>query len=117
MTKSGRCAILLLRRTTGKAMEFEFENKRLRILYTDEKGAGKYPPEVVDAFFELMSVIDSAPDEREFRHLKYLHYEKLEGTDDRSMRLHGGWRLIVKVKKTQSGKTMIIKEISKHYGD
>ena len=97
-------------------MEFEFE-KKLEKLYTDEKGANKYPPEVVEAFFELMSVIEGAPNENEFRKLKHLHYEKLKGMKDRSMRLHGRWRLIVSIEKSRSGKKVVVKEITNHYGD
>jgi len=99
-------------------MEFEFENKKLECLYVEEKGAKKYPSDIVDSFFELMAVISSAPDESEFRKLKYLHFEKLtHSLTDRSMRLKGRWRLIIELRDTASGRTVVIKEISNHYGD
>jgi proteic killer suppression protein len=49
-------------------------------LYYEEKGAHKYPAEVVDAFFEKMSIIEAAIDLRDLYALKSLHFEKLKGT-------------------------------------
>jgi proteic killer suppression protein len=61
-------------------LRFEFKTKRLRLLYYEEKGAHKYPAEVVDAFFEKMSIIEAAIDLRDLYALKSLHFEKLKGT-------------------------------------
>ena len=63
-------------------MRFWFENKKLEALYTEEKGAHKYSPGLVDAFLDVMSVIAAAVDERDLYKLKGLRYEKLKG--DRS---------------------------------
>jgi len=38
-------------------LRFIFANKKLELLYTDRVGATRYPPGVVDAFFETMFVI------------------------------------------------------------
>jgi proteic killer suppression protein len=60
-------------------MDFKFKDKKLERLYTEETGARYYPSAVVNRFFELMAIIDAAPDEREFYKLKSLHFEKLRG--------------------------------------
>lgn len=60
-------------------MRFVFKRARDRDLYTHEKGAEKYPPGAVDAFFEVMSMIDGAPDERELFVRKSLNFKKLKG--------------------------------------
>jgi len=46
-------------------LRFIFNKKKLEDLYYKEKGAHKYPPAVVDAFFEVMTVIESALDIRD----------------------------------------------------
>lgn len=60
-------------------MRFHFKTKRLEELYTSEKGAHRYEPEVVDAFFETMAVIAAARDERDLYAQKGFHFEKLSG--------------------------------------
>jgi proteic killer suppression protein len=97
-------------------MEFEFKNKKLEELYTKERGAHRYPPEVIKSFFRLMAVIDNAPDERDLRELKSLHFEKLDGAN-RSMRLNEGWRLIIELLDTTDGKKVIVKDMNNHYGE
>jgi len=44
-------------------LRFIFASKKLELLYTAGTGAAKYPPEVVDAFFDKMAVIRAARDE------------------------------------------------------
>jgi len=46
-------------------VRFFFANKKLELLYTAGMGAAKYPPEVVDAFFDKMVVIRAARDEND----------------------------------------------------
>jgi proteic killer suppression protein len=59
-------------------VRFEFRNNKLKDLYTHEKNAHKYPG-VVDDFFDVMAIIDSALDERDLYALKGLRFEKLSG--------------------------------------
>ena len=94
-------------------MDFEFANRKMERLFTEEKGARKYPPRVVDAFFEVMRVIESAEDERDLRELKHLHFEKLEGgrKHQRSLALHGAFRLVVQLREDNNGKLLFIEEI------
>jgi len=71
----------------------------LERLYEEPEFTGGFPPEVVRGFRKLVQIIDSAPDERTFRALKSLHYEKLKGkrARQRSMRINKQWRLIVEI--------------------
>ena len=98
-------------------MDFRFKDKKLEQLYTEEAGARFYPPAVVNRFFELMAVIDAAPDEREFYRLKSLHFEKLKGKRENqySMRLNKQYRLIVTLETDEDGRYVLVVEISDHY--
>lgn len=100
-------------------MEFRFATKDLETLYTEEKGADRYPPEVVAAFFRRMFAIANAHDERDLRSPASVHFEKLKGFDDRySMRLNKQWRLELMFQYPQGAqKIIVVLKISKHYGD
>ena len=45
-------------------MRFEFNKKKIKLLYTEEKDAHKYPG-VVDDFFEVMAIIEAAESEQD----------------------------------------------------
>lgn len=100
-------------------LRFEFYTRKLEELYTHEKGSHKYPPEVIEAFFNKMAVIDSALDERDLYNMKSLHYEHLHGDqkDYRSIRINKKWRLKIKVDKDESGNYLLIIDLENHYGD
>ncbi len=78
-------------------MRFVFKNRKLTLLYTDRIDAHKYPAEVIDAFFKVMSVIRNAQDERDLRSFRSLNYEALKGnrSHQNSLRLNKQWRLIL----------------------
>ncbi len=99
-------------------MRFEFKSNKLRYLYTDEKNAHKYPG-VVDDFFDVMAVIDSAIDERDLYALKGLRFEKLSGKrgtqGQRSLRLNAQWRLIVSIEKDNQGNYLLIIDIEDYH--
>jgi proteic killer suppression protein len=105
------------RNSLERALHFEFKTKRLELLYYEEKGAHKYPPEVVDAFFEKMSIIAAAADLRDLYKLKSLHFEKLKGarSDERSIRLNKQYRLTLQVKKDQQGNWLLILDIEDYH--
>ena len=69
------------------------------------------------AFFEVMTLIDGAPDERTLYDLKSLHFEKLKGKrkHERSLRLNKQWRLIVEVLKDSEGNYLLIKDIEDYH--
>lgn len=99
-------------------MDFEFVNRKLERLYTGEKGARRYPPEVVDAFFKVMQMIRGAKNEQDLRAMKHLHFEKLKGRrkHQRSLVLHGLYRLIVELVEDDEGTYLSIVEIVDYHG-
>jgi toxin HigB-1 len=99
-------------------MKFLFKSRKLLLLYEEEKGAAQYDPGALEAFFEVMAVIDSAPDERTLYALKSLHFEKLKGKrkHERSLRLNKQWRLIVELLKDDDGIYLLIKNIEDYHG-
>lgn len=97
-------------------MRFRFANRKLDRLYTEEKDAHKYPG-VVDAFFEVMWIIEAAEDERDLYAFKSLHYEKLSGDrkGQRSLRLNKQYRLIAVLEEDEQGKCLVIHEIEDYH--
>ena len=59
-------------------MRFRFRSTKLQQLYETEAEARRYPPEVVDGFFEAMSFIKAAADERDLYALKGFHFDKFK---------------------------------------
>lgn len=100
-------------------MRFYFSKDKLRKLYETEAGARKYPEGIMEAFFEVMQMIDAAEDSRTFYQAKSLHFEKLEGQAEklprRSMRLNDQYRLEVKLHSDGEGEFVEVIRISKHY--
>ncbi len=97
-------------------MRFVFKRKRERELYYHETGAEKYPPAVVAAFFRVMSLIDAALNENEFRAFRSRKFKKLKGDREgkRSLRLNDQYRLIVTIEQDNQGKYVFIHGIEKH---
>lgn len=98
-------------------MHIRFKSRKLEKLYTDGKGAQKYPPPVIDAFFDLMATIVAADSPQDLRSLVWLHFEQLKGnrTGDRSLILHGPWRLEITIEQDNQRYVVTILDISKHY--
>lgn len=98
-------------------VRWRFKSTRLEALYTDAKGAQKYPTQVVDAFFDAVAVIDAALDERDLYQLKGFHFEKLKGKrqHQRSLRLGGQWRLILELKHDAEGKLILVVDIENYH--
>lgn len=99
-------------------MLFRFADEKLEKLYLHGTGSKQYPEGVAEAFIRRVRTIEGATDERDFRALKSLHFEKLKGFKNRySMRLNKTWRLILTFEKNEDGKIVVIIEINKHYGE
>ncbi|MFH0777910.1 MAG: type II toxin-antitoxin system RelE/ParE family toxin [Candidatus Eisenbacteria bacterium] len=100
-------------------MEFRFAFKDLELLYTEGKGAEKYPEEVVRAFLRRVLHIQAAETEQDLRMPMSVHYEQLKGRQYKgkdSMRLNKQWRLILSVERDRTGqKSITIHEITNHY--
>jgi len=100
-------------------MRFIFKNKKLEALYTKGEGAKKYSEAVINAFFDVMSIIDAAIDERDLYAFKGPRFEKLEGErgnrGERSLRLNEQWRLILSIEWDENGKIILIIDIEDYH--
>lgn len=97
-------------------MRFAFKTKKLAALYNDEQGANAYPEGIVDAFFEVMHIIEGAVDERDLYAFKSLRFEKLKGQrGERSLRLNDQYRLIVSIEQDAEGRFLLLISLEKHY--
>jgi proteic killer suppression protein len=94
-------------------VRFIIKDKDLFLLYTEEKNAHRYPSGVVDAFFDVMAVVENATNEADIRAFKSLHFEKLHGTrtGQISLRLNKQYRLIIQIEHDKYGKLLWIIEI------
>jgi toxin HigB-1 len=100
-------------------LRFKFSKKKLDALYYEKKNPGTYSEAIIEAFFEVMSIIEAAPDERDLYNFKSLHFEKLEGKrgklEQRSLKLNDQFRLIVKLERDSSGKYILIIDIEDYH--
>jgi len=80
-------------------LKFKFISKSSRQLYEEDKGGKKYPPGVVDAFFDVVNLLGEIQDEKELWKFKSLNFEQLRGKlkEFHSLRLNKQYRLLVKL--------------------
>ena len=97
-------------------MKFWFAEKKLQNLYEFGKGAEKFPPGVVNAFFELVATIRASADERVLRSNKGARLEKLRRPGrDHSLRLNSQFRLIIEFSEHDGETWVDIKAIEDYH--
>lgn len=103
-------------------MEFYFKNKNLAELY--EKGISKkykLPDTIIKKFMRAVAIFEAAQNIYDIWKAPSLHFEKLQGKRNAySTRLSKKWRLEIEIEWENEEKTtgtVIITEISSHYGD
>jgi len=91
-------------------MDVIFAHQDLDRLETDPRFDMGFPEGVVKAYRKRLQVIRSAPDERDFRALKSLHFEKLKGSRQHqcSMRLNDRYRLVMEMEDREQDKRVRI---------
>jgi proteic killer suppression protein len=90
-------------------MHYRFKRKDLEALYLfDGPHTSYWGQTVIEKYRERVDLIASATDERDFRQLKALHFERLRGARSHqfSMRLNKQWRLILEFDR--SGDPVIV---------
>ena len=94
-------------------MDIEFRNPDLQRLETDDTGQGAYGKAIVKAFRKVVNFIRCAGDERDFRVMRSLRFEKLKGdrSHQHSLRLNDQWRLIVEIKEGTPKNTIEVIDI------
>lgn len=82
------------------AMDIEFSNPDLQQLETDESFNAGYSKAIVRSYRKIIRFIRSAIDERDFRSMRSLNFERLKGekSHQHSLRLNIQWRLIIEIK-------------------
>lgn len=99
-------------------MHFKFKKKKLELLYTEAKNAHKYP-NVIDDFFEVMTIIESIESEQDLYNFKGLRFEKLKGKRGKegqhSLRLNKQWRLIVSIEEDDEGTYIHVIDIKDYH--
>ena len=83
-----------------------------------ERDAGATLGADVDkAFRRRMQLIRNAADERDFRALKSLHFERLKGnrSGQCSMRLNDQWRLVLEFEPDGQGKVVVVVRVEDYH--
>ncbi len=94
-------------------MEVIIEDDSLKKLDEDSAYDAGFDRSIVRSYRMRLQFIRASEDERAFYNMKSLHYEKLKGDLEGfySMRLNKQWRLIIKYKKGESGKLVVVVSI------
>jgi proteic killer suppression protein len=99
-------------------MHIEFGDDDLDRLEVDEAFTGGRSQPLVRAYRSKVNIIRQAQDERDFRGLKSLHFEKMEGKrkHQHSMRLNDQYRLVIElVEGNPGGKVVRIMAIEDYH--
>ena len=98
-------------------MEIEFADKALDRLEVDPRYHAGLPVAVVRRYRKTLGWIRSAHDERDFRQMRSLNFEKLRGSRSHqySMRLNDQFRLIIELEKSGGRAKAILIEITDYH--
>jgi toxin HigB-1 len=91
-------------------MEVQFAKSDLESMEPADGPTGSYAAAVVNGFRKVMRFVRSAVDERDFRAMRSLNFEKLKGdrSHQHSLRLNDQWRLIVEIQKGNPKNTIVV---------
>jgi toxin HigB-1 len=100
-----------------KAMEVTFRDAALDTLESDANATGGWPHAIVKSYRKKMQAIRAASDERTFRQMKSLHFEKLQPprSHQHSMRLNDQWRLVLEFSGESPNKKVVIVAIEDYH--
>ncbi len=98
-------------------MEIEFADEELDRLEVDASFYAGYSAAIVTVYRKRIQMIRAAIDERAFREMKSLHFEKLQGkrSGQYSMKLNDQWRLIITIKAQSQSKTVVVVSIEDYH--
>lgn len=98
-------------------MDVEFADPDLRRLETDTNYNAGYGAPIVRAFRKVMRFVRSATDERDFRAMRSLNFEKLQGNRSHqySLRLNIQWRLIVEIKAATPKNVIVVVSLEDYH--
>ncbi len=98
-------------------MEVEFADPEMSRLEEDPHFNGGFGAAVVRGYRKVMRLIRDSLDERDFRAMRSVHFEKLKGarSHEHSFRLNDQWRLIVRIKKSEPKNIIVIHGIEDYH--
>jgi proteic killer suppression protein len=98
-------------------MDIEYRNPHLEQLVTDDSVGGSYGVAVIRGYRKVINFIKAAKDERDFRRMRSLNFEKLKGDRDHqySMRINKRWRLIVEIKPGEEKNVIEVIDIEDYH--
>ena len=98
-----------------RSMRVRFESEVLDRLETDQTFDGGYGREIVRGFRKAMQAIRAARYEPDLYQMKSLRFEKLKGTNERSMRLNKQWRLILRIEESEPTNVVVVVRIEDYH--
>lgn len=98
-------------------MDVEFTDPDLQRLETDLDCNAGHSDAIVRAYRKVLRFIRAAADERDFRAMRSLNFEKLQGNRSHqySLRLNIQWRLIVEIKDGTPKNTIVVTGIEDYH--
>lgn len=99
-------------------MDVEFRNRRMKSRYDDHREAARaWGQQIGERYIRVVSLLMSVREFRELYDVPSIKLHQLKGNrrGEYSLRLNVQMRLIVE--HDEARKTIIVKEVSKHYGD
>lgn len=98
-------------------MEVDFDDKKLRQLYTIPGTVLGYPTEVERGFRKVIGLIRNAPNERALASLVGLKMEKLKGqrAHQRSLRINSQWRLVIELHGEGEDKVVMVMSVEDYH--
>ena len=103
--------------TKADGMEAEFADPDLARLEGDLEFNAGFGKEVVRGYRKVMRFVRSAVDERDFRAMRSLNFEKLKGdrSHQHSLRLNQQWRLIIEIRKSEPKNVILVIAIEDYH--
>jgi len=98
-------------------MRCRHADRRLERVERDAGATLGHGADVDKAFRRRMQLIRNAADERDFRALKSLHFERLKGnrSGQCSMRLNDQWRLVLEFETDGQGKVVVVVRVEDYH--
>ena len=99
-------------------MDVSFRTNHLERCYAESaRAVQQWGPDVAERYIVAITFLKSARDMQDAYNISFLHLHPLRGsrTGQLSIRLAGRWRLIIARGNTEH--SVIVEEVSNHYGD
>jgi proteic killer suppression protein len=100
-----------------QAMEVEFDDADLGRIEAEAGFNAGYSLAIVRAFKKVLNFIRAAADERDFRTMRSLNFERLKGNrqHQHSLRLNRQWRLVIEIKEGNPKNVIVVVGIEDYH--